>query len=265
MAIDLRNQVWLVTGASRGIGADISRVAARGGAKVALVARDTAALEALAAELGGAATPISADLSQSEDCEMAVRTALDHFGRLDVLVANAGLTMHALFEQAASTIYRRLMDLNYFGVVDTVRAALPALKQAQGRIVAVSSIAGLHGVPTRTGYSASKFALMGFCEALRIELATTGVSVTVVAPGFIDTGIQFRALGPDGRPIGEAAIARPQGMSSMRAAQAIVRAAHARRRELWLTPESKVIGTLRRISPRLVDFVYQQLLRRGRV
>jgi NAD(P)-dependent dehydrogenase (short-subunit alcohol dehydrogenase family) len=160
---------------------------------------------------GRAAVAVPTDVAVEAECRALVARAAAEFGRLDVLVCNAGISMWARFDALADLRgLERIMQVNYFGAVYCAHAALPHLKRSGGRIVAVSSLTGKTGVPTRTGYAASKHAMAGFFDSLRIELAGEGVSVTVVYPGFVATGVRRHAVGPDGRRWARARCARPR-------------------------------------------------------
>lgn len=270
MPTSLAGQRWVITGASMGIGAALAReVAARGGLPV-LAARSAEALDALAAELrerhGIAALVAPTDVTDPAQCERLAALARERLGGIDVLVLNAGVSMHGRFEDASPEVFRRLMDINYFGAIDCIRAALPELKKSRGSIVAVSSVAGLRGYPMRSGYSASKFALHGLCESLRVELMDDGVHVLVVSPGFIATDIRRRALGPTAEEgSGGHDVTVGAAMSAEDCARAIVDATLARRRHVVLTPTAKLATALSRWLPATSDRLLARRLRQGRI
>ncbi len=197
----------LITGASEGIGRALALALAAPGVRLALNARNAARLAQAAAECaarGAAVLALPADVSQQQDCAQLVARAVERFGGLDILVNNAGITMWSRFDAISDfSVFERLLSVNYLGAVYTTAAALPHLRAARGLIVAVASIAGLTGVPERTAYAASKHALVGFFESLRIELAGSGVDVTLIAPDFVVSEIHRRAIGPDGAPLGQ--------------------------------------------------------------
>jgi len=202
--------VIVITGASDGIGAEMARQwAARGAGEVALVlaARSLDKLEAVAAacrRLGAQVLVQRCDVSVQADCIALVDAALQAFGRIDTLVNNAGMSAHANFDEVQDLAwYETLMRVNHWGSVWCTHAALPHLKHSRGRIVAVASLAGLVGVPGRTAYSGTKFAMTGFFEALRTELRDAGVSVTIAYPGVVATETRRRGFGADGRPAGK--------------------------------------------------------------
>lgn len=254
-----RERVVLVTGASSGIGAELARQFAAAGARIALAARDTARLEAVAAECraAGAETFVTrADVSVETDCRDMIERTVAHFGALDILVNNAGLGSSGRFDEITDlSIFDTLMRVNYLGSVWSTAHALPHLKRSRGQVVAISSLTALAGVPKRTAYGATKHAMAGFFDSLRIELAGSGVSVTVVYPGFVFSEINQRALAGDGVPFGEKGYVRRKGetMETDECCRRILRAVAARDRELIMTWRGKVGRILKLISPRLVD------------
>ena len=249
----------LLTGASSGIGAELARQFAADGARLALAARDVARLESVAAEcraLGGEALVVPGDVSVETACASMVARAVAHYGQLDILVNNAGLGSSAEFERITDlSIFDTLMRVNYLGSVWCTAHALPHLKRTKGRIVAVSSLTGLTGVPNRTAYAATKHAMAGFFDSLRIELDGTGVSVTVIYPGFVFSEINQRALSPDGTPFGDRGFVRRKGetMETDECGRLILAAVAGRNRELVMTWRGKIGRALKLIFPRLVD------------
>ncbi len=261
------NQVVLITGGSSGIGRALALAYAQAGAAVAFTGRDAAGLAQTAALLTQAAPTgqqlaITADVAQPADCRRSVAETIAAFGRLDVLINNAGLSMRALFADADPAVLRRLMAVNFFGTVEMTHAALPHLLATRGSIVGVSSIAGYRGLPGRTGYSASKFAMHGFLEALRTELRPTGVHVLLACPGFTASNIRQTALLADGQPQGtsprdEAAMMTPEAVAA-----AILDAVRHRRRDLVLTGQGKLTVFLNRWLPALADkLVYNHFVK----
>lgn len=258
-------QAVLLTGASEGIGRALALELAARGARLGLVARNLERLEALAAEcrtLGAAAVPIAADLAAPLAPAAIVETALGAFGRLDVLVNNAGITMWSRFEALSDLeVLERLVEVNYLAAARLTHAALPALRGSHGLVVAVASVAGLTGVPERTGYAASKHAMIGFFESLRIELAGTGVGVTVVAPDFVRSEIHRRAIGPDGQPLGRSPMQESRIMTA-EACAAQIRAAMERRERLRITSLRGRWGLrLKPFLPGLLDRIAARAIR----
>ncbi len=259
MNASYRGRVVLVTGASSGIGAELARQFAAAGARVALAARDTERLEHVAAECratGADAFVTRADVSVESDCRDMIERTVAHFGTLDILVNNAGLGSSGRFDEITDlSIFETLMRVNYLGSVWSTAYALPHLKRSRGQVVAISSLTGLAGVPKRTAYGATKHAMAGFFDSLRIELAGSGVSVTVVYPGFVFSEINRRALAGDGRPFGDRGYVRRKGetMETDECCRRILEAVASRDRELIMTWRGRVGRILKLISPRLVD------------
>ena len=264
----MKDNVVIITGASKGIGAELARQLARRGARLALAARDREGLERVAAAcaaLGAKAEAIVTDVSVEDDCRRLVERTVAAFGRVDTLVNNAGATMWARFEDIHDmAILERIMKVNYVGAVYCTRHALPHLKASRGRLVGVSSLAGRTGVPTRTGYAASKHAMMGFFDSLRIELADTGVTVTMICPGFVSTGIRENATGPDGKPIQVSPVKEGEVMSVEDCAAIALKAIEGRRREVVMTARGRIGLFLRLLAPGLVDRIARRAIETGR-
>ena len=259
MTVPFASKVVLVTGASSGIGAELARQFAAAGARLALVARDVARLEEIAGQcraLGGEALVVPADVSDEASCRSAIATTVENFGALDILVNNAGLGSRGLFEDITDfSIFEKLMRVNYLGSVWCTAYALPHLKRSRGIVVAISSLAGLAGVPGRSAYGATKHAMAGFFDSLRVELKDSGVHVLVVYPGFVFSEINTRALAPDGQPFGDRAYKRKKSetMETDECCRLILGAVARRDRELVMTWRGKVGRMLKLISPALVD------------
>ena len=268
MAHPFRDNVVVITGASEGIGRELARQLADQGAWLSLAARDAAKLEAAAEECrarGGRAIAVPTDVADEAQCRRLIERTVEEYGRIDTLVNNAGLSMWARFDEVTDLApFERMMRVNYLGSVYCTHAALPYLKRSRGRIVGVSSLTGRAGVPTRSGYAATKHAMAGFFDSLRIELADEGVSVTMVYPGFVSTGIRQRAFGPDGRPLGSSPVRESEVMTPEECARQIVRAAARRRRELLMTARAKVGAWLKLVAPGLVDRIARRAIERGR-
>ncbi|HEY5559847.1 MAG TPA: SDR family oxidoreductase [Steroidobacteraceae bacterium] len=259
-------KVVVVTGASEGIGRALALELARARTRLVLSARNAQRLASLADEcraLGGSALVVPADASRREDCEALAAAALAHFGAIDMLVLNAGSTMWSRLDALEDVdLLERLMRTNYLGAAWLTRHALPALAASRGRIVAISSIAGLAGVPTRTGYAASKHAMFGFFDSLRIELADRGVSVTVIAPDFVRSEIHRRAIGPDGKPLGASPMIEKKIMTAESCARIIVEAALKRRRLVITSLRGRAMRWLKLLVPGLVDRLAARAIRR---
>jgi short-subunit dehydrogenase len=264
----LKDNVVIITGASKGIGAELARQLAARGAMLALAARDRPALEAVASECvarGARAEVVVTDVAVEDDCRRLVERTVAAFGRVDTLVNNAGATMWARFEDIGDmSILARIMQVNYLGAVYCTHYALPHLKAARGRLVGISSLAGRTGVPTRTGYAASKHAMTGFFDSLRIELAGSGVTVTMVYPGFVATGIRENATGPDGRPIAVSPVKEGEVMGVEECARITVAALEARKREVVMTARGRLGLLLKLVAPALVDRIARRAIETGR-
>ncbi|MFA9216323.1 MAG: SDR family oxidoreductase [Sphingomonadaceae bacterium] len=253
-------QVIIITGSSDGIGAEMARqLAHRSGANVALVlaARNQAALQAVAADCAAAGAQtlvVPTDVGQQAQCQALIAATVARFGRIDVLVNNAGRSAHALLEEVSDlSWYEELMRINLWGSVWCTHAALPYLKQARGRIVAVSSLAGLVGVPGRTAYSATKFAMGGFFEALRAELKGAGVSVTLAYPGVVATQIRHRGFNAAGGALGSSSLKEDKAMPVAACAGLIIAGMQARRREVVMSAKGKLGRWLKLLAPGLVE------------
>ena len=268
MTAAFRGAVCIVTGASHGIGEHVALALAARGAKLVLAARREAELGAVAdacRRAGGEALGVATDVTDEAQCGRLTARAVAAFGRIDMLVNNAGLGMWARVEDVRDLgIFERVMRVNYLGAVWCTVHALPHLKASNGRIVCVSSLAGRTGVPWRSGYAASKHAVAGFFDSLRIELAGTGVSVTLVDPGFVGTGSQGRNLGVDGAPLGTNPIDVTKVMSPQECARLVVAAAAARRREAVLEPRGRIGMWLKLIAPAVVDRIAARAMARRR-
>jgi NAD(P)-dependent dehydrogenase (short-subunit alcohol dehydrogenase family) len=262
-----RDQVVLLTGASVGIGRELALQLAAEGARLVLAARDAGKLEEVAAlcrARGGEALVVPADVADRAACGALVARTVEAFGRLDVLLPNAGQDMWARLDELADpAVLEQLMRVNYLGPAWLAWHALPHLKASRGRIVVVSSLAGLTGVPTRTGYAASKHALHGFFDSLRCELAGSGVSVTIVCPDFVVSEIHRRALGPDGRPLGASPMQEAKIMTAERCATEILRAARGRKRLVLLSARGRAGRYVRLVAPGLIDRIAIRAVARG--
>jgi short-subunit dehydrogenase len=258
----------LITGASEGIGRSLALALAAPGVRLALNARSATRLAEAGAECearGAQVLTLPADISQQAECVQLVTRTVARFATLDVLVNNAGITMWSRFDAISDpSVFGRVLAVNYLGAVYMTAAALPHLKAARGLIVAVASVAGLTGVPERTAYAASKHAMVGFFESLRIELAGSGVDVTVVAPDFVRSALHRRALGPDGAPLGASPMQESRIQTADECAQLIASAMRRRQRLLMTSPRGRLVRWGRLLAPGLVDRMAARAIRERR-
>ena len=261
-------KVVIVTGASQGIGKALVLALAPQRPRLVLAARDAQALAAVAGECearGAEALVVPCDVSEERSCRALVAAAVERFAGVDVLVNNAGVGMLARFEDTTDLAqYERLMRVNYLGSVYPTFYALPHLKRSRGQIVAISSLAGLCGVPFRSAYAATKHAQIGFFDSLRIELGGSGVSVSVIAPYFVQSEIRKRSPGPDGRSVAASPIREGEIMSAEECARRIVRAMEKRQRILVMTLKGKLGRWLGLAFPAVVDHLAAEAVRKGR-
>lgn len=245
----------IITGASSGIGRALAVEYAAKGASLSLGARRTELLDQLKCELSEAEILITkTDVANEEDCKQLIDATVKRFGRIDVLINNAGISMRTLFEEVEIKVIKQLMDVNFYGTVYCSKYALPYLLQSKGSLVGVISIAGYVGLPGRTGYSASKFAIRGFLDTVRIENMKKGLHVLVAAPGFTASEVRKVALTGDGSQQGETPRDENKMMSAEECAHYILKAIEKRKRELILTfVEGKLTVFLSKFFPSLID------------
>lgn len=252
---NVKNKVVVITGASSGIGRALAKEFASLGARLSLGARRTEKLIELQDELPETEILIcKTDVSSEDDCRLLMEETIRKYGQIDVLINNAGISMRALFEEAELDVIRQLMDVNFYGTVYCTKYALPHLLKTKGSLVGIISIAGYVGLPGRTGYSASKFAIRGFLDTIRIENLKKGLHVLVAAPGFTASEVRKVALTGDGSQQGETPRDESKMMSAEECARHIVRAIQKRRRSLILTfTEGKLTVFLGKFFPSLLD------------
>ena len=253
----LRNKTIIITGASSGIGLACARAFAHHGANLVLGARRFVDLCAIAQSLekahGIRAVAVQCNVASEMDCKALVQQATATFGRVDVLVNNAGISMRALFTHLDLDVLHRLMDVNFWGAVYCTKYAMTELLRSKGSVVAVSSIAGYRGLPGRTGYSASKFALQGFMESLRVENLRTGLHVMVACPGFTSSNIRQTALDASGGEQGETSMDEGKMMTAEAVAARIVQGVIRRKRTLIMTRQGKLAVLMNKLLPAWVD------------
>ncbi len=257
----IRGARILITGASQGIGRALAEEAVRRGARVLAAARSRDQLQELADKVraqGGSLEIVQADVTQPEDRRRMAEAAQQHFGGLDILINNAGIGATGHFADVGPERLRKIFEVNFFGLTETTRVCLPLLRQGrQPAIVNISSIAGKRGIPARSEYSASKFAVQGFSEALRAELAKDGIDVLVVCPGLTQTNfsqnmLEQKALVP---------MDHLRGMTAEQVAVATLRAIEKGRREVTLTLQGKLLVWVCRFLPRLADRIAARKIR----
>lgn len=268
----MKGKVAIVTGASSGIGLATVREFASQGASVVLAARNTSKLESVVEELnskyGADANgksrfiAVTADVSKEEDCKSLVSKSVGHFGRIDILVNNAGISMRAMFRDLDLSVIKNLMDVNFWGTVYCTKYALPYLLEAKGSVVGVISIAGFKGLPARTGYSASKFAIYGFLDTLRVEHLHDGLHVMIFAPGFTTSNIRNVALTADGSQQGETPRDEDKMMSAEEVAARMAKGIKKRKAQIVLTPIGNLTVWLNKFFPRLVDKLEYNYMKR---
>jgi len=250
--------VVVVTGASSGIGEALALRLAGEGAWLALAGRRAERLEALAGvciEKGGRALALPTDVTDETACRDLVDRAVAEYGRLDMLVNNAGITVGALLTELPDlTLFRRVMDVNFLGAVFCTFYALSHLKQAAGRVVNVASLGAVLPIPGNTSYIASKHAMLGFSDSLRMELVQSGVSVTLICPYWVATEFHESMMDRHGRPrgVGGRAIYTRRTMTADRCAAILVEAARKRKRQVVMAP-GRLVQWGRLVAPALID------------
>jgi short-subunit dehydrogenase len=255
--MSFKDKVVIITGASSGIGKSLAEELAKRGANVVLGARQYTTLCEITAELekkyGTKALAVQCDVSKEEDCKSLISQTISSFGKIDVLINNAGLSMRALFNDLDLSVLKNLMDVNFWGTVYCTKYAMPEILKSKGSIVGVSSIAGYRGLPGRTGYSSSKFAMNGFMESLRTENLKTGVHVMVACPGFTTSNIRVAALSKDGAAHGETSMEEGKMMTSEAVAEIIANGIESRKRTLIMTGQGKLAVWMNKLFPKFTD------------
>ncbi len=262
-----KENVVIVTGASSGIGRELALQLADQHAWLALAARNSESLNAVAAECrarGARALVAPTDVTDADQCQRLIAQTAQEYGRIDTLINNAGIGMWTRFEQLHDlTAVERVMRVNYLGSVYCTFYALPYLKRTHGRLVGVASLAGKTGVPARAAYAASKHAMVGFFDSLRIEVAEHGVSVTMAYPDFVATGARFRNLGADGQPVVDAPPYAANTMTSETCAQLILRGVAKRQRDVFVNARGKIGSWAKLLAPGLVDRIALRATEKG--
>jgi dehydrogenase/reductase SDR family member 7B len=259
----MENKVVIITGGSSGIGKACALSFGKAGAKIVITGRNEKNLSAALSDLkqnGIDALAVNADVSVEKDNEKVISETLRKFGKIDVLINNAGISMRAMFEDVDLEVIRKVMDVNFYGTVYATKYALPHILKSKGSIVGISSIAGYRGLPVRCAYSASKFAMQGFMEALRTELLKREVNVLVVCPGFTTSNIRNTALSKNGSVQGESPRDENDMMSPEEVAQHVLQAVIKRKRNITLTMQGKMTVFMNKLFPGFMDkMVYNHL------
>jgi NAD(P)-dependent dehydrogenase (short-subunit alcohol dehydrogenase family) len=254
----------MVTGAGGGLGHAIAWSFAKAGARIVAFDRDAEGLATLAGELeaaGRACLGVPGDVTDPAACAAAVAAAVGRYGRLDVLVANAGISHRSGFADTELAVIRRVLEVNFFGAVNCTKAALPHLLRSRGLVVAISSVAGFSPLIARTGYAASKHALHGFFDSLRAEVRPQGVDVMMVCPSFIATRIDRNALGGDGGPVRHGQVVVGPQQDAACVAERILRGAREGRRLLRIGRTARLAWWLNRLAPGIYDTIMARRLR----
>lgn len=264
MSEKYKNKIVVVTGGASGIGAAISRRFAREGATIGLLDMDAGGVARKAATLrekGIEAVGIACDVGSESECRSAINEIINQYGGIDVLVNNAGITQRSAFVDTRVEVYRKVMDVNFFGSLYCTAAAMPSLIARQGAIIVIESLAGVAPLLGRSGYCASKHALHGFFTSVRSEVRDAGVHVMIACPGFVETNLQTRALGGDGQ-----VTRHPQSMvgkptTAEHVAEAIIKGVIKRKHLLVLTPVGKLTYWLSRLAPVIYERIQARQLR----
>ncbi|MBK6397466.1 MAG: SDR family oxidoreductase [Bacteroidetes bacterium] len=259
----MKNKVIIITGASGGIGESLAKKFSAEGSVVVIAARQLEKLNQLKTALensGGKVHAVACDVSNEAHCKLLIDETIRMYGRIDVLINNAGISMRALFSDLDVDVIRKVMDVNFWGAVYCTKSAFPYLLKSKGSIVGISSIAGKKGLPGRTGYSASKFALEGFLETIRTENLKKDLHVLVACPGFTASNIRQSALAKDGSQQGESPRDESSMMTSDEVAKHIYNAVVKRKRDLILTGNGKLTVWLNKFFPAFMDkMVYNHM------
>lgn len=253
----------LITGASSGIGHALAYEFAEQGANIVIGARHAEKLAEIAGDLSKTGAQVvwrATDVTKEEDCRTLIEAAVETFGGIDMLICNAGISMRALFDDVELSVLHRLMEVNFWGMVYCTKYALPYIQASKGSIVGVSSVAGLHGLPGRTGYSASKYAMTGFLDTIRVENCKKGIHVMTACPGFTATNVRFAALTADGSSQGETPRKEDKMMTPEEVAKRIAKGIKQRKRLLLMEFEGRATHFIKKFSPRFLDRMFYAVM-----
>jgi len=254
--VNIKNKVVIITGASSGIGEATAYAFAKQHCKLVLAARNIEKLEGVKKKcvvLGAECLVVKCDVSNEEDCKKLIESAIQQFNTINILINNAGISMRALFADLDILVLKQLMDTNFWGSVYCTKYAMPYLLKEKGSVIGVSSVAGIKGLPGRTGYSASKFAMNGFMDSLRIENIKTGLHVGVICPGYTASNIRNTALNKDGNSQTETPFDESKLMPASTVADEIIKMIEQRKAEVVLTSQGKLTKLLNKFFPRFLD------------
>ncbi|MGC9330983.1 MAG: SDR family oxidoreductase [Bacteroidales bacterium] len=253
-----RKKVVIITGASSGIGLALCREYAEKKYDVVMAARNEDKLKQYANELSEKTDvlAVKTDVTVQEDCKNLIEKTIEKFGRIDILINNAGISMRALFEDMDLKVMRHLMDVNFWGTVYCTKYALPWLLKTKGTVTGITSVAGIHGLPARSGYSASKFAMQGFLETIRIENLHKKLHVLIIAPGFTESNIRKSALTANGTPQGKSPRDESNMMSPEKVARKIYKAIRQQRRFVVLTTTGVITNLVKKFWPAFLDHAF---------
>jgi short-subunit dehydrogenase len=263
----MKDQTAIITGASEGIGRELALTLAARGANLVLAARNQEKLNAVARtceSAGASALAVTTDVADPEACRRIVDAAVARFGGIDILVNNAGISMYSPFDKVVDlSLFDQVMKVNYLGAVYCTHFALPHLQARKGLIVAISSLQGKTGFPGYSAYCASKHAMQGFFDSLRIELRGSGVDVLVVSPGAVATNIHTKRLGTERKPGSDTPTRKGRGLMDVEeCARQILRAMERRRRELVMTRQARLLQWVKLLAPGFVDGLVAKAVRR---
>ncbi|HNP19081.1 MAG TPA: SDR family oxidoreductase [Fulvivirga sp.] len=264
--MNLKNKVIWLTGASSGIGEALVYELAHRGAKLIISARRKIELERVKsscpAQSQGSIALLPLDLTQQNTLKLMVEAAISFFGHVDILVNNGGISQRSLALNTSIDVYRKLMEVNYFGTIELTRQLLPHFRERKsGHIAVVSSLVGKFGTPYRSGYAATKHALHGFFDSLRAEVYTENIKVTIICPGFIKTNVTLNALTENGEKLNKMDEAQAKGMKADVFARKMIRAIEREKNEVYIGGKEKYAVYLKRLFPNL----FARILRKAKV
>ena len=252
----MKDQVVIITGGSSGIGKALAVSFAKRDAKVVITGRNEDRLKEVTAELDALRAPnlcLKLDVASEADNKLLIEETIKAFGQINILINNAGISMRALFEEIEMDVFKKVMDINFYGTLYATKYALPHILETKGSIVGVSSINGYRGTPARTAYTASKYAMNGFFESLRTEVMHRGVHVLVACPGFTGTNIRNAALTADGTSQGDSPRDEGKMMTAEEVAEGILKAIKKRKRDIVFTAQGKLALFLNKVIPGRMD------------